>query len=861
MLKNNNNDNNLEYVILYGCNMIKNILRYTALLPMAAIVVACSSGSSNNSNSTTQNIYVPESIQLRTPVSSNTKLNTKPSNNASSLNSGIALASTSSSCIQLYQYPNGQYYSESINSSSVNWQTGTIQIGLTNTCSSPESFTATVTYNNPLFNGGAMPATGYSTTQSGPLYLTVSGSTTSGVMEINASTPTCTGSGCGYAQLQPESTQFVNAILGYSGVINSLTISGVSLSVQGASGESSPGTLNLTLDAAQAESGCTSSTACNLQVNVISPANVVVATASVNPYTSATSSYSISNLLPGQYSLAVVESSVPSSNFSYTYSPNATISVGSGSTSSGTVNFAYTPNTNTVSVNLNNSALPTGFSNNIVLGRILNSSGAVVQNLQFSESKPVASASSTALSNGTYTLQIQGLGNPLSGVYYAPIAESFTITESSTNLTPSYAAQMTSGLYTITANVESPISGQTVAFASDSDYYSYATTNLESGVYTFPSNDTVQATASTEAGYTAVVSPSPLVISSSLAGTTVTIIIKPSTNSYMAVGYIDGTAPGAFATIPCSAFAQYDMLIVGFSNCNASNVSCAADADSNLLSMFQTVSSCAKPGAILSLSVGGENGSSSFATTANMTTLAQSLVNDVAWLNSQITTATKITGIDLDIEVGSSSANITPLAQALHNAGMIVSIAPMASGTSAAISSTSPTNFILTGGGATNDYAPAVAAGYVNYINLQAYNSGPGAITIDGYSEADTNFQSSAAATMNSLVYTGSCGTSSGNYNNGYPVCIPNTTKILIGTVANAIAGGTYTMWNGEVQSAAGNAAVLQAYTSAVQAAKAYPYFGGVMVWSLGNDYDPTAWSDTWDPVGAFTNNIKSLGL
>lgn len=842
--------------------MIKNILRCTALLPMAALVVACAGSSPNNSNSTTQNIYVPESAQVRTPVSSNTKLNTKPSNNVSSLNSGIALASTSSSCIQLYQYPNGQYYSENFNTTNVNWETGTIQIGLTNTCSSPESFTATVTYNNPSFNGGAMPTTGYSTTQSGPLYLTVSGSTTSGVMEINASTPTCTGSSCGYAQLLPESTQFINAVLSYGGAINSLTISGVSLSVQGATGESSAGTLNLTLNAAQAESGCTSSNACNLQVNVISPANVVVATASVNPYTSATSSYSISNLLPGQYSLVVVESSIPSSNFSYTYSPNATISVGSGTTSSGTVNFSYTQTANTVSVNLNNSILPTGFSNNIVLGRILNSSGAVVQNLQFSESSPVASVSSTALSNGTYTLQIQGLGNPLSGVYYAPIVESFNITESATNLTPTYATQMTSGLYTITANVESPISGQTVAFGSDSDYYSYATTNLASGIYTFPSNDTVHATAGNEIGYTAVVSPSPLVISSAIAGTTVTIVIKSSTNSYMAVGYIDGTAPGAFTTIPCSAFAQYDMLIIGFSSCNADNVSCAENADSGLLSMFQTVSSCAKPGAILSLSVGGENGSSSFGTTANMTTLAQSLVNDVAWLNSQITTSTKITGIDLDIEVGSSSANITPLAQALHNAGMIVSIAPMASGTSAAISSTSPTNFILTGGGATNDYAPAIAAGYVNYINLQAYNSGPGAITINGYSESNVNFHSAAAEAMSNLVYSGSCGTlTNGNYNNGYPVCIPNTTKILIGTVANSIAGGTYTMWNGETQSAAGNAAVLQAYTSAVQAAKQSPYFGGIMVWSLGNDYDPTAWSDTWDPVGAFTNNIKSLGL
>lgn len=849
------------------------------ILPL--ILIACGSGNSKPSNnpSTQKTTFVPESAQIRTPVSSGTKFiaNSAIANSASSLNKATLAASDS--CIQLYQYPSGQYYIESITPSTT-WSTATITVGLTNTCNTAESFAATIGYNSVMLNGTTPPSTGYSTTQSGPLYLTTSGAGGGTQnLQLLASTPSCTpsssGSGCGWAQLSAESTQFISAQVGYSGMINSFSIGNVTLNGVSPSSESSvPGSLSLTLDASQAESACTSGN-CNFQVNVISPANVIVATESINPSTNSSIVYNITNLLPGQYSVAVIPSSVSSSSgvISYTYAPNATISVGSDTTSTGTVNFAYSPNANSVSVNLNNSALPTGFTNSVVLGRIINSAGTVVQNLQFSESSLSDTVSSTALvSGGGYTLQIQGIGNPATGIYYAPITESFVISESSTSLSPVYSSQMApSSLYTIVTQVESPLAGQTVTLGSDNDYYSYTVESLISGTYTFPINDTVHATASVVTGYTTSVNPSPLVISSALSGQTITVA-NAQTSKHMVVGYIDGTAPGAFATIPCPAFANYDMLILGFSNCNASNVSCAANADSNLLSMFQTISSCAKSGAILSLSLGGEVGSASFATAADMPTLAQSLVNDVAWLNSQITTATKITGIDLDIEVAGSGANITPLAQALNSAGMIVSIAPMISANytgaptpnnPAIVNSTQPYNVVLTGGGITNDYAPAIAAGYINYINLQAYNSGPGSIEIDSIHQGMVNFHQIVAKTLNNVVST-NCGTlnsTTGYYANGYQVCIPNTTKIIIGTVANSIAGGTYTMWESEVQTSAGNAAILQAFNSSVQSATQYPYYNGVMVWSLGNDYDPTAWSDIWDPVGAFTNNIPNFGF
>lgn len=347
-------------------------------------------------------------------------------------------------------------------------------------------------------------------------------------------------------------------------------------------------------------------------------------------------------------------------------------------------------------------------------------------------------------------------------------------------------------------------------------------------------------------------------------------------NGQIVVGYIDGTAIGAFAVIPNTAYAKYDVIVVGFSACDATNYNCAKDADKGLLPIFQKISQYAKPGAKMLLSIGGENGSHSFATnaSASMPTLANALIADINYLNSQITTTTKISGVDIDVEAFASGVNITPLAKTLHEKGYTVAIAPQAStngiGTSSPTSPSSvnpakPSNFIMTASGTSNnDYGPAVAAGYVNYISLQAYNSGSGVIQINGSNEGNPDFHQNIALVMNNLVST-NCGTlnpATNMYANGNQVCIPQGTKITIGTVANKTAGGAATMWSNQTLSAAGNAAILSAFTASVQVAKQYPNYGGVMVWALGNDYYPSAWgNNTWDPVGAFTNNIVNFGF
>ncbi len=371
-------------------------------------------------------------------------------------------------------------------------------------------------------------------------------------------------------------------------------------------------------------------------------------------------------------------------------------------------------------------------------------------------------------------------------------------------------------------------------------------------------------------------SPTPTVNPTPTPEPTITPVPPTPANGQIVVGYIDGTATGAFAAIPNSAFSKYDVIVVGFSSCNAGNVNCAKDADASLLPIFQKISQNAKPSAKMLLSLGGENGSHSFATnvSSSMPTLANALIADINYLNSQIVTPIKISGIDLDVEASNSGVNLTPLAQAIHAKGYTVSVAPQAStngigtsnpGSPSSVSPTKPANFIMTASGmSNNDYGPAVALGYVDYIFLQAYNSGSGVIQINGSNEGLPSFHQNMAQVMNNLVSSncGTLNTSTNLYANGNQVCIPPKTKIVIGTVANKTAGGAATMWQNEVQTAAGNAAILSAFTSSVQVAKQYQYYGGVMVWALGNDYYPSAWgNNTWDPIGAFTNNIANLAF
>lgn len=341
---------------------------------------------------------------------------------------------------------------------------------------------------------------------------------------------------------------------------------------------------------------------------------------------------------------------------------------------------------------------------------------------------------------------------------------------------------------------------------------------------------------------------------------------------HLVVGYIDKSSIGAFAAIDNNAFKQYDIIVVGFADCNPAS---CGDPNETMINTAVRVAANAKPGAQLLLSVGGENDSIPFAPTsanpAQMPAFADKLVSYMNQINARIPSGPKLTGVDLDIEVWNSGDNITALAKALKLKGVAVAVAPiLATVNGAQLSSKNPTTLSLTAGGMVySDYSGALANGYVDYLFVQAYNGGDsGVISIDGKTMLSPDFHDRVAEAMHNLVKDSCLPMNGSKYANGSMVCIPKSanTKIMIGTVANWSAGGDGAtrnhMWAHMERSAAGNKAILNSFNASVQKAKSFQYYNGVMVWSIGNDYWPSAWSnDTWDPVGAFTNNIVNLGF
>ena len=211
----------------------------------------------------------------------------------------------------------------------------------------------------------------------------------------------------------------------------------------------------------------------------------------------------------------------------------------------------------------------------------------------------------------------------------------------------------------------------------------------------------------------------------------------------------------------------------------------STSADPTMLSNFKQAYA-ANPNVKLFISLGGQN--SGTPTIGQVPGIVSNIMSQVSSYNAALGGG-KIAGIDLDLENGVDAATISAFALAFKQKGLLVSVAPQAynsSGTGGKVASASPSNFNLTSGGVGNQYAAAVASGNVDYIFLQTYNTG--GWTIDGCDETMTCFVGKVASTMANLVQpqsTCSAGTSP------YPVCIPNSVKILITEPANSTSAGT----------------------------------------------------------------------
>jgi len=266
--------------------------------------------------------------------------------------------------------------------------------------------------------------------------------------------------------------------------------------------------------------------------------------------------------------------------------------------------------------------------------------------------------------------------------------------------------------------------------------------------------------------------------------------------------------------------------------------------NSGYLSSMQAIINNEATGTINLLSIGGQH----VFTINDPASAITNIATQIAAYNSQLTGG-KISGVDLDLENGIPADTINALAQGFKSAGLVVSAAPQvynSNGAGGNVDSSNPTNLVLTSGGTSSTYTPAIASGYVDYLFAQTYNTG--GWTIDGVSETSVDFFKAAARALNNCVKS-DC---SAYQSSTASAAIPVGTQVVVGEPANGGASGTANnIFASNGTTSYDQDTILNTLKTSINDLNAdpnYPYFDGAMMWSLNNDYFPGGGMTTTPP-------------
>lgn len=790
---------------------------------ITALLTGCGSGKSNNSSSgSTPTIQhtVTQYQQTPTPTSANTSY------------VGTAMANApqygNPTCIQLIPQANGQNYqilssdATSTAAGASNGDGNIIRFTLHNTCNSAQLVNVQGQISNLTMNGQLVPESELAVSTS--KYVTTTGmsgkmkkqkklSTTSptyvpplislvqngSVLYLNTTSPLCDAttdsSGCAWAQMPAQASvtydlninQPASAAAAQSIQLQTTTSSTQlsSIAYPGVAASTTPtatatGNINTTIIAPSALQQACASTTCNLELQIISSANVVVDTLTINATTTPAIAYIDTNLLPGTYTIVPVSSSIPQLSggaISYSIMPT-TVTVTANNTAYDTVNFNYTVNpaptpTPTPSPTVGNLTInlatvtdaSTHFAN---IGSIV---GTVIDTTTNSNSYPFTvtlggSASVLSLPIGhQYTVQLNGIVDPASASAYSPItnfAASVTAATQSINLAYSTTAPALTA-YNIQVT-GMPSTAPTIAFGTDGGYQ-FNTDTLAQAAYSIPTGVTVTASIGATSGYTYTTAPSPLVLSNNSSPATVTF--TPFTSNATLIGYLSGTPNGTvgnntYVTVAQAQQLGYGIIIPNFAQVTATmngsivttstqwfsntffayvpgnypggNSETFGQCNNALGIMVQDIANARTNGAQYILaSVGGANNSISIA--SSITTAPQLAV--VASSMVQFAQTYKLDGFDFDLEEGVQLTNtqLVTLIQQLKQLwpSVIISGAPQPNTVSSG-TGTASTSFCSGGPTSSSVYSPAIESGCLdnagqsgvgcfNYLWVQGYNN------------------------------------------------------------------------------------------------------------------------------------------
>lgn len=791
--------------------------------------------------------FVPLSAQRYTPFSVNTRMLMKKGG-SNGIQKGLK---ADTSCLSLVQQSSGNNYNISVNSNQW-WSTGTITFGIQNTCNSPQELNnVVVALGNLQMNGASVPQSDIGiNSQTGSPYLTtsvVAGSTA----QINLSSPSCSGQYCSWAELQPNAVVTINVGITYGGLISNITIG--SVSIMGATPPAptpAPGQLNVNVNSQSLQSFCLSTQNCAIQMNLLDPSGNIIESGIVNPAVNPTVQQQYQNLLPGNYTMVVVPSTLPTppqgAMINYTYAPSANITVNSNTVSTGTIQFVYTPATPTGSVliNLANVSQSSTFANiGLISGQLIDQTTQNVLPFQIGLGG-FASVSNLVIGH-SYAMQIQGISDPSTAVFYSPVNQSFTVSSASQivkNIT--YTATPSSNLIAVnfTESVNNggiiPSTPLSLQFGSNNNYYKYNVDSfINSATMTLDKNDTIAVTVSAPKGYS-LSSTNPFVINTSTSTIpTQAIVLQSVSNSSLLVGYLSnsyGIGQSVYTEISQAAQAGYNVVVIAFAMLQNTTPMTWYGDQFLAYTSWQTFGTC--PTAINTViqdiatakqyyglkyvlaSVGGANSTfdiSQVSTSSQIQTMAQNIVNFINQYG--------LDGIDFDIEAPMNGTTFAQLLVAIKaiNPNIIISAPPQANSVG---SSTTDVAFVTTG--TDQDYNPAIIQGSFDYLWLQAYNTGntSNQIMYNGQLTDETMAEYIPASYY---YFTGQLSAKP-------PVTVPSSTRFIIGEPSQVDAGGLATVWHNPNYATTGDVyqALAQNYNTVLAQSN------GAMTWSINQDID-----------------------
>ncbi|MFN8769916.1 MAG: glycoside hydrolase family 5 protein [Neisseriaceae bacterium] len=475
--------------------MYKSIFLRLSFLFIATWLSGCGSGGNSslaplgNNNGPQSSVVVSEDAQIRTPSSAyvifdnaNIQLDIQPNNQTvESINSCFELVKNSDGKTYTITQNSGQYYS-----------TATVNYTVKNICSQPELMSGLqVEASNVMINNRAVTLSWIGQKQVDAPYLTMSDSTSGSDILVTSSTPFCTGNYCDWAMVPAGGSNVFTINLSADTAINSFVVGDVKIIGSTPPPPAHPGALTIKLDTEHLVAPCKnfSSSSCKIKIDVLTPSGQTkLVQMVVNPTESPIYTVTYSNLLPGKYNVSVSADSKYPTGSTIKYQPvDGIVDINSDTTSNAQVTFEYKAPQQIGSITVNagtvNSADKGIFAN---IGKL--NGFAINENTHQPISFEVGLESSVTLTNlptGNYIVELQGVADPQSGLYYTQNKYNITLEADKTATVNAPFTKITDGIYSVPFNVESAPANQTVKYGSNTQLFKYKDNILANGTNSY----------------------------------------------------------------------------------------------------------------------------------------------------------------------------------------------------------------------------------------------------------------------------------------------------------------------------------------------------------------------------------------